>query len=112
MDRDTSLKVWEHKRDEETLEQRIARLAAVAPADQPVALPQTIRTSDTPLVDLAFLTLTELHDLVYAASSTYLQTLSSMTKQRAHLHASRIAATAEQITAGQDYMSRGSDPRA
>lgn len=110
MDRDTSLKVWATRQDEETLEQRLSRLTAAAPSPLPVGLPQSLPDT-SPLVDIATITKTELHDLVYAAASTYLQSLTSMTKTKAHMHAERIASTAEQITAGQDYMSRGTDPR-
>lgn len=113
MDRTTSLKVWDQRDREESLEARLARLAAAAPPEPPepgVYLAQTIHPADLE-VDLATLTVPELHDLVYAAASTYLQSLSSMTKTKAHTHAERIASMAEQITAGQDYMTRGRDPR-
>ncbi|KAA1380513.1 hypothetical protein [Aeromicrobium fastidiosum] len=110
MDRTTSLKVWSARQDEEPLEARLARLAAAAPAPPVEGQAQTIPGLD-PQVDIATLTKPELHDLVYAAASTYLQSLSSMTKTKAHLHAERIAHQALAITAGQDYMSRGADPR-
>lgn len=113
MDRETSLKVWASKAtlEDEPLEARLARLAAAAPAPLPVGLPQSL-PAGAEQVDIAFITKTELHDLIYAATSTYLQQLSQMTKNRAHDHAARVADMAMQMTAGQDYMTRGTDPRA
>jgi hypothetical protein len=111
MHRDTRLKLYALAASDETTEQRIARLAAAAPPPPVEGQAQSLPTGDA-VVDLAFMTKTELHDLIYAASSTYLQRLSQMPKTMAHTHASRIADVAMQMTHGQDYMTRGSDPRA
>jgi hypothetical protein len=110
MDRTTSLKVWASRQHDEDLADRIARLAAAAPPPPIEGQAQSLPVGDA-LVDIAFITKTELHDLIYAASSTYLQRLSQMPKTMAHTHAARIADVAMQITAGQDYMTRGTDPR-
>jgi hypothetical protein len=110
MDRTTSLKVWDARQHDEPLADRIARLAAAAPAPPVEGQAQSLPSTD-PVVDIATLTKDELHDLVYAAASTYLQGLSSMTKTKAHTHAERIAHQAQLITAGADYMSRGPAPR-
>ncbi|VXC21023.1 hypothetical protein [Aeromicrobium sp. 9AM] len=95
-----------------TLEERIARAAAAAPAHVPA--PHAIEQPSLPsatTVPLITMTLDELHDLVYAASSTYLQRLSDMPKAKAQMHAARVAIEAQQIVANLDYIHRGVDPR-
>lgn len=111
MHRDTRRRLYELAASGESTEERIARLAAAAPAEPVAGLEQTLPSTD-PVVDLATVTMPELHDLVYAAASTYLQSLSQMTKTKAHTHAERIASMALTITKDHpDYMTRGADPR-
>jgi hypothetical protein len=65
----------------------------------------TLPTSDT--VPVVHLTLDQLHDVVYAAASTYLHTLSSMGQDRARQHAERIAHTAEQVVRAEGHVEPG-----
>lgn len=111
MRRETLQKIWAGSNDE-TLEERLLRLRSTAPHAPLEDATQPSLPASSPQVDIAFITATELHDLIHAAASTYLQRLSQMTKTKAHAHAERIADVALQMTAGQDYMTRGTDPRA
>lgn len=110
MRRETLQKIWAG-RDDETLDERLLRLRSTAPLAPLADAEQPSLPHGAPVVDLAYLTTAELHDLVYNAASTYLQRLSQMPKGKAHTHAERIATVALQMTAGQDYMTRGADPR-
>lgn len=78
------------------------------------------RTDETPteptlpLPDARLFTLTELelHDLTYHAVTTYLRSLSGMTREKAHQHAARIADRAVTAALASDYVHVGPDPRA
>lgn len=94
MRRDTSRALHELNAEPTPLADRIAAARARArPAPQ--VLEPTLPTG--PLVPTVTLTTDQLHDLVYAAGSQYLQSLSGMTKDRARQHADRIAAQADLV---------------
>lgn len=93
----------------ETLDQRIARLRAVAPDPEQTVIEQALPSAHDEV--LVIVDLVQLHDLVHAAASSYLHTLSSMGRERARQHADRIADQAERIAWGSDYLQRGADPR-
>lgn len=76
--------------------------------------PPTDATQRTLELTTRLFTMTEaeLHDLTYHAVSTYLRTLTAMTKAKAHEHAARIAAESIRQGLASDYIHQGVDPRA
>lgn len=94
MRRDTSRALHELNAEPVPLADRIA--AARARARQaPQVLEPTLPTG--PVVPMVTLTTDQLHDVVYAATSQYLQTLSGMGRDRARQHAERVAAQVDLI---------------
>lgn len=98
--------------DGETLDDKIRRATVAAAQRGEALIPEPTLPEPGPVVDLATMTMVELHDLLYSAASTYLQsTVKSMPKRDARLHAERIANQGLLIARGQDYLHRGADPR-
>lgn len=104
MDRATSLAIRQAQAADRTVADVLATHTNTAPIPEP-----TLPSNRT--VPLVTLTTDELHDLIYAATSTYLRELSQMTGDRARRHATRVAERGQQIAYAQGYVGRGEPPR-
>lgn len=93
----------------ETAIERVARLAEQTEPLIPERTLPTLPSKADPL--LVTLDLVQLHDLVYNAATTYLHTLTNMTRENARRHGERIAARAELIVYSTDYLHRASEAR-
>lgn len=109
MRRETKHALHETKAEQVPLEERIARARTHARADLHIVEP-TLPTAPPQQVPVVTLTTDQLHDLVYAASSTYLKGLSGMGLDRARHHASRIAAQADLLLHAEHDVTMGSAP--
>ena len=90
--------------DQPPVEVLIARARERAPEAHQPWYPTLPTSTSVPVVHL---TTDQLHDLVYAACSTYLHSLSKMPKDRARQHAERVATLAEQVAHNEGYVEQG-----
>jgi len=117
MHRDTVEHQRKIKAEGLTLEERIARAAADASdrhATRNAAAGHVITQPTLPsnsTTDLVTLTIDELSDLIYQATSLVLQRHTSLTKSTAQGYASRASIEGQQIARAQGWVHRGTDPR-
>lgn len=95
-----------------TPEQKIAAAQARAANRADDQLPERMLPDTSPEVDLVTMTLPELHDLIYNATSTTLrESMTHLPMYARQREAERIASQALLIVRGQDYLHQGADPR-
>lgn len=94
----------EHQPDQPPVEVLIQRARERAPESHQPWWPTLPTSTNVPVVHL---TTDQLHDLVYAATSTYLHTLSKMPKDKARQHAERVATMAERVAVSEGYVEQG-----